>query len=61
MKLKICELQVEFAAELRYFFPSLEISLVSSGEGCVPSMPQKAQDYIQDYFEKHNITNLGGW
>lgn len=47
---------VEFAAELRYFFPSLEISVVSSSEGCVPSMPKGAQDYIQRYFDQHNIT-----
>jgi hypothetical protein len=49
---------VEFAAELRYFFPSLEISVVSSSEGCVPSMPKGAQDYIQRYFDQHNITKL---
>ena len=50
--------QVEFAAELRYYFPSLEISVVSSSEGCVPSMPKGAQDYIQRYFDQHNITKL---
>ena len=50
--------QVEFAAELRYYYPSLEISVVSSSEGCVPSMPKGAQDYIQRYFDQHNITKL---
>ncbi|CAK9041250.1 unnamed protein product, partial [Durusdinium trenchii] len=49
---------VEFATELKHYFPSLQISLASRSECCCPTMPKSARSYIQKYLDKHNITKL---
>ncbi|CAK9041096.1 unnamed protein product [Durusdinium trenchii] len=47
---------VEFATELKHYFPYLQISLASRSECCCPTMPKSARSYIQKYLDKHNIT-----
>ncbi|CAE7353780.1 aifA, partial [Symbiodinium pilosum] len=51
---------VEYAAELRYYYPTLQISLVGSPRGVCPSMCPGARKYIKGHLKKHNITMLAG-
>ncbi|CAJ1427142.1 unnamed protein product [Effrenium voratum] len=51
---------VEFAAELRHYFPRLQISLVSRNVCCCPTMGKGARVYIQKYLDKHNISTFYG-
>ncbi|CAE7204693.1 aifA [Symbiodinium microadriaticum] len=51
---------VEYAAELRYYYPTLQITLVGGNRGVCPSMCPGARKYIKNHLEKNNITTISG-
>ena len=50
--------EVEYAAELRYYYPTLQITLVGGNRGVCPSMCPGARKYIKNHLDKNNITTF---
>jgi NADH dehydrogenase FAD-containing subunit len=46
---------VEFATELRHYFPNLRICIVEARDSCCSTLCQSAKDYIQQYLDRHGI------
>lgn len=46
---------IEFATEVKHFFPNIEVSIVESRDACVNVMPPRCVTYCQDYCNKNGI------
>lgn len=46
---------VEWATELRHFFPNIQLTLIDFLPNCLGPLPQSAANYCKRYMEKHGI------
>jgi len=49
---------VEWAAELKHFFPDLDVAIVEFMPNCLGPHPKKAQDYCNKYLEEKGIRTI---
>jgi len=51
---------IEFATEVKYYFPGINVAIVESRNSCVGVMPEKCINYGQDYLDRNGIKTLYG-
>lgn len=51
---------VEFATEVKYYFPDIEVVIVESRNCCVGVMPESCIKYCQAYMERNGIKTIYG-
>lgn len=49
---------VEWATELKHFFPKLDVAIVEFVPNCLGPQPKKAQDYCNTYMERNGIRTI---
>lgn len=52
---------IEFATEVKYYFPGIEVVVVESRPECVNVMPPKCRQYCQRYMERNGIKTIYGF
>ena len=48
---------VEWATEIKYFFPDIEVTICDMLPKCLGPLPESAKSYCQRYMDAANITN----
>lgn len=51
---------IEFATEVKYYFPNIEVAIVESRNECVGVMPEACIKYCQNYLDKNDIKCIYG-
>jgi len=49
---------VEWATEIKYFFPNIEITICDMLPKCLGPLPDRAKDYCQRYMDANNIKSV---
>ena len=51
---------VEWATEIKYFFPDIEVAICDMLPKCLGPLPESAKAYCQSYMDKEGITSIYG-
>jgi NADH dehydrogenase FAD-containing subunit len=51
---------IEFATEVKYYFPDIEVAIVESRDECVGVMPPRCIKYCENYMQKNGIKTIYG-
>jgi len=51
---------IEFATEVKFYFPDIDVVVVEQRDCCVGVMPKDCIDYCQEYMERNGIKTLYG-
>jgi len=51
---------VEFATEVKHFFPNIKVVIVEQRDECVGAMPKGCVKYCQDYLDRNEIKTIYG-
>jgi len=49
---------IEFATEVKYYFPGIEVVVVEARDACVAVMPPRCRQYCQRYMDKAGIKTI---
>jgi len=49
---------IEFATEVKYFFPDISVVITESRDKCIGTMPPACIKYVQNYLDKNGIRSI---